>query len=469
MSKLTDKLRAELANRLSPPTVTRAISSGMVSRLDDTNPFSGFSVISRKETGVGAFANLTLKQLANLPANKVRELVADANPDLSNALINFQNYCNAGWTLEPEGHPAFDLVFDTMAHTDSGFDHFLDALFRDIFLHGACFYEAVYDDDDRLRRLVALDPSTAGFIKSHNNLGEFYELVQYQNFGYDRFARYDDDRYRGDGSYLSLHDDPTIEYLPFWSSGTNPYGKSFVDSALFHMIMTVEFFKSYRDVLQSVIFPALVATINRETVKEIEADPNKAKIFVSELMVKLKEELVKMGPGSAVAYGDEVDMKLLSGLNSANMGGAVDFTEILEKYVTRGIQSNELLAGTGQSTTETKSRHQMANYSRLIVKPQNGVSRSLTRQFNHGLTRMGSSETAMFMFLRSIFEQMYLNAEIYQRTQEAFKSYDESMMSLMMWLDEAVEKGRMTKMDADMMWKEELEARKLHSLRSSLN
>ena len=82
---------------------------------------------------------------------------------------------------------------------------------------------------------------------------------------------------------------------------------------------------------------------------------------------------------------------------------------------------------------------------------------------------MGSSETAMFMFLRSIFEQMYLNAEIYQRTQEAFKSYDESMMSLMMWLDEAVEKGRMTKMDADMMWKEELEARKLHSLRSSLN
>ena len=64
--------------------------------------------------------------------------------------------------------------------------------------------------------------------------------------------------------------------------------------------------------------------------KRSKADPNKAKIFVSELMVKLKEELVKMGPGSAVAYGDEVDMKLLSGLNSANMGGAVDFTEILE-------------------------------------------------------------------------------------------------------------------------------------------
>ena len=468
MSKLTDKLRAELVSRLSTPTVTRGISSGMVSRLDDVNPFSGFSVISRKETGVGAYANLTLKQLAEKPANEVRELVAESNPDLSNALVNFQNYCNAGWTLEPEGHPAFDLVFDTMAQTDAGFDHFVDALFRDIFLHGACFYESIYDDEDRLRRLVALDPSTAGFIKSQNELGEFYELVQYQTFGVDRIA-HDNDRYRGDGSYLSLHDDPTIEYLPFWSSGTNPYGKSFVDSALFHMIMTVEFFKSYRDVLQSVIFPALVATVNREAIKELEADPTKAAVLVRSVMARLKEELVKMGPGSAVAYGNEVDIKILSGLNSANMGGAVDFTNITEKYVTRGIQSNELLAGTGQSTTETKSRHQMANYSRLIVKPQLSVAASLTRQFNGALRRIGSSETAMFGFQRSIFEQMYLNAEIYERTQGAFKSYDDSMISLMDWLDRAVEKDRLTQAEAGDIWAEEMKSRKLMNLRSSLN
>ena len=63
------------------------------------------------------------------------------------------------------------------------------------------------------------------------------------------------------------------------------------------------------------------------------------------------------------------------------------------------------------------------------------------------------------MLKRTIYEEDRLQAEILQSVEAANKSADDSKMSLLQWLDEAVTKGRMTDDEANAYFRTEIERR----------
>ena len=286
-------------NATASTEIDRAAGSGMVTRLTEDNPFTGFGYVHRDDVGIATYGNLTEDKLDTLPVHEIRKVMARSAPSVSQALTNYQKYGNAGYTILPEAHPLIDGLMDSMVNTDGGFPSFIDSLLNDFFLHGACFFETVFDDNMMPKRMVALDPYSAVFRRSdfENGMGQYYELGQWQPFRVSGgFVQ------TGGGIFKSLHDDPTIEYLPLYSEANDPYGRSFVDSALFHLIMVVGFFKAYKDVLASIVWPNLLMSVDREEIREEVSDPKKREGIVQKVLTRLREALKDLKPGSVIGF-----------------------------------------------------------------------------------------------------------------------------------------------------------------------
>ena len=454
-------------NATASTGIDRAIGSGMVTRLTEDNPFTGFGYVHRNDVGIATYGNLTEDKLDTLPVHEIRKVMARSAPSVSQALTNYQKYGNAGYTILPEAHPLIDGLMDNMVNTDGGFKSFINSLLDSFFLHGACFFETVFDDNMMPQRMVALDPYSAVFRRSEfeDGTGQYYELGQWQPFRVSGgFVQ------TGGGIFKSLHDDPTIEYLPLYSESNDPYGRSFVDSALFHLIMVVGFFKAYKDVLAALVWPNLLLNVDREVIREEVKDPTKRQALVSSILAKLKEELKKLKPGSVLAYGSEVKVGgLMSGMNNANLGGVEDFVNILQKEIIRGLETNQILNSLNDNVTETRARYEMADYAKLITHTQSTINAAVSRQFNIAFRMNGINETAIFTLNRSIYEEDRLNAEILKTVEDANKAGDDAKMSLLGWLEKAVMDNRMSAPQADMYFQSELERRDNYRATQMLN
>ena len=454
---LWGSIQRRLSLRPKPPSaIERGIGSGggMVTELTDKNPFTGFGYVQRRETGVATYANLSNEGMESLPVHEIRKIMARSAPSVSQGLTNFQKYCNAGWTILPDSHPLIDGLMDSMVHTDGGFKGFINSLLDSLFLHGACFFETIYNENRLPKRMVSLPVDSAVFRQSEGPVGQFYELGQWQS--YQSYSRW----HTGLGSFRSLHDDPTIEYLTLFSETNDPYGRSFIDSALFHLIMVVDFFKAYKDVLTSIVWPNLLVNVDREVIRQEVSDPNKREGIVKKVLSELRTALQKLKPGSVIAYGSEVKVGgMLSGMNRANLGGVEDFINILQKEIIRGLQTNQLLNALNDSVTETRARYEMADFAKLVTHTQDLINAAISRQFNIALQMFNSRKTLMFMLKRTIYEEDRLNAEILKSVEESNKAADESKMSLLEWLEKAVMDERMNDEEATLYFRNELERR----------
>ena len=435
--------------------IDRAIGEGgMVARLSEQNPFSGFGLVARSDAGVSTYGNLTDDNLSTMPVHEIRRVMSRSSPSVSQGLTNYQKYANPGYTVLPEAHPLLEGLFNSMSR-EGGLSRFINNLLDSLFLHGACFFETVYDEQMTPKRMVALDPYSAVFRRNENELGQYYELGQWQaiHLGDATMAI-------GGATFKSLHDDPTIEYLPLYSEANEPYGRSFIDSALFHLIMVVDFFKAYKDVLAALVWPNLMLNVDRDVIREEVKDPERRMSLVNSILTKLREELKKLKPGSVLAYGSEVKIGgLMSGMNNANLGGVDNFISILQKEIIRGLETNQLLNALNDSVTETRARYEMADFAKLITHTQSVLNEAITRQFNLMFQVNGISEVASFQLDRSIYEEERLNAEILKTVEEANKAADDSKLSLLTWLDKAVMDQRMTDSEASAYFQTEIERR----------
>ena len=432
-------------------------SGGMISRLNPEldHAFTGFGYVHRRETGVNTYSSLTEQELGTMPVHEIRKLMSRSAPSVSQALTNYQKYCNAGWTILPAEHPLINGLMDSLVQTDGGFSSFINGLLDSLFLHGACFFETVYDENMHPKRMVALDPYSAVFRRSENELGQYYELGQWQPFG-----SVSGTLTGSGGSFKSLHDDPTIEYLPLYAEANDPYGRSFVDSALFHLIMVVGFFKAYKDVLASIVWPNLLLNVDRSVIREEVKDPTRRMGLVDDILKGLKTALKDLKPGSVLAYGDEVKVGgILSGMNRANLGGVEDFINILQKEIIRGLETNQLLNALNDNVTETRARYEMADFAKLISHTQSTLNTAITRQLNLAFQVNGITETAVFRLNRSIYEEDRLNAEILRTVEQANQAADDSRLSLLAWLEKAVVDERLTDAEATEYFRTELDRR----------
>lgn len=462
---IVERIRNRLQGRREPtaiePTAPESTAiersmgeGGMTAQLTDANPFSGFGYVKRQETNPDTYASLTNEEIQHLSIHKIRKIMARSAPSVSQALTNFQKYCNAGYSILPESHPIIDGLMDSMSVMDNGFNGFINSLLDSLFLHGACFYETVYDDNLMPKRMVSLDVNSAVYVQQEGPLGQYYELRQWQTLS---SGNYSADEY---SNSISLHDDPTIEYLTLFPETNDPYGRSFIDSALFHLIMVVDFFKAYKDVLANIVWPNLLMTVDREQIRQEVTDPARRESIVQKVLTRLREALKKLKPGSVITFGSEVKVGgMLSGMNRANLGGVEDFINILQKEIVRGLSTNQLLNALNDTVTETRARYEMADFAKLITHTQTLLNTAISRQFNIALRLWRARKIAAFMLKRTIYEEDRLQSEILRSVEEANKSADDSKMSLLGWLEKAVAEGRMDDDEATAYFRTEIERR----------
>ena len=462
VDRIRNRFWSEPPTAIESPAIERSMGEGgMTTQLTDANPFTGFGFVSRQQTNPDTYASLSNEDIQNLDIHKIRKIMARSAPSVSQALTNFQKYCNAGYSILPQSHPLIDGLIDSMTVMDGGITDVINSLLDSLFLHGACLYETVYDDNLMPKRIVPIDVSSVFFLQKQGPLGQYYELHQWQTFGpgRDQQGRQRHD-YGFENNYVSLHDDPTIQYLTLFSETNDPYGRSFIDSALFHLIMVVDFFKTYKDVLATIVWPNLLMSVNREKIREEVTDPNKRDGIVQKVLTRLREALKNLKPGSVITFGDEVEVGgMLSGMNRANLGAVEDFVNILQKEIIRGLETNQLLNALNDNVTETRARYEMADFAKLITHTQDLLNYAISRQFNIALRLWKARRVVAFMLKRTIYEEDRLQAEILRSVEEANKAADDSKMSLLTWLDKAVADGRMDDEEATLYFRTEIERR----------
>ena len=346
-----------------------------------------------------------------------------------------------------------DNWLDNIERNDNvSLDGTIDQMSESMFLHGAYAYESIYNADNIPERLVPLDVYSLVFTRSQNNLGGYYQLWQRQ--------------LDAPNGLRSLHGDPTIEFKALYPQTGNPYGKCLIDAAIFHLIMVVEFFKSYRDVLQTFVWPALLMRVDRQLLYDTTADKSSIQGIVDEVLDHLATELKRIGPGTVLAQGSEVmEPEILSGMNRANLGSVQDFIDILDRQIIIALKSNQLLFAKSDSFTETRAMYEMNHYALLVNHAQTQINRSITRQMNLALIRNNvTNHMVEFRLDRSIFEEERLLAGINKIIQDANKSKYDAIISLVMALSSAQLEGRMSKQDADAYFVEELEMMKKQTL-----
>ena len=395
--------------------------------------------------GYASYEKLSSDLLSSYAAEDVRNIFANSNPNVSRALNDFRKFVNPGWMLEPSTHPLFGALFDTMRGYNESLDGLLNSLSDSMFIHGACFTELVFDEDDNPRRIVAIPAYTAEFRVGESDDGDFSELGQYDVESEDYFK--------------SFHGDPTIKYSPFLPEVGNPYGRLIMDSAIYHLLMVKGFFESYKTSIASIIWPNLLITVNRDELSNM--PPAEQNRIIGEVIDQVSEEINKLEPGGVITFPSEVEIGgYISGMNRTNLGAVSDCINIMNNEIMRALESESVLFGMTEGLAETHVTQQMLNYGYFIRLAQGVLNDLFTGYFNLILRQKRAREFADFRLKFAIAEEKLQAARVYQMQREAFKTSSDDFESLVMGVAAAVERGIWTEERANEYFEGQMEMRR---------
>lgn len=436
-------------NNFAIANVDRQIRPGSIANLYEQNPFTPFfDYVEYEEGYFKEYETLADEKVQKKPIREMKAVAAKSNPHLKAAMTDFQDYVVGGWGFRPDKTIVIDRFLDTMENEFEGFDSYLSDMTDSMFLHSAWFHESVYDEQLWLRRFVCLDHNTATFKQAKAGiLGQKYALYQKKE---SHFGVEDD---------TSLDDDPTSFYAKLYSRANYPFGVPFVDSGIFHMVMMVEFFKSYKALLDSFILPNLFFRVDREIVEKVVTDPTERPAFVKNVFGQLLTQIRRLRPGRVITMGSEVmDPEILSGMNEKTFGASESLINALDNQLELALKTHGLTTLRNDSAlNDTKAKYRMANYSRVIKRAQRVGTNKLNGQFNQAHVEAGSRDMSELYFERTIYEDEQIRAEISQTISEARKSGYDAMESLLTVLAESERQGRITKEQADQIFVDEME------------
>ncbi len=435
------------SDRVSP--VDRQVKTGAATQLFENNPFfSSFDYVMQEE---GSFKDYESLADPNTQKQSIKEIVkvaAKSNPHFKAAMTDFQDYVAGGWGFKPTKSIVVDILLDTMENEFEGFDAYLSDATDSLFLYSAFFHESVYDDRLRLRRFIVNEHDSAIFRQDKTHpLGDRYLLGQYERNSF------------GFRSWKNLSDDPTTFYRKLYSRANYPYGVPFVNAAIFHMVMMVEFFKSYKSLLDSFVLPNLFFRVDREVVEKVVTDPTKREGFVRQAFVMLMSQVKKLGPGRVVAMGSEVmDPEILSGMNEKTMGASESLINALDNQLELALKTHGLTTLRNDSAlNDTKAKYRMANYSRVVKRAQGVIIKPVNRQIKRAHLEANSAEVSELYLERNIYEDEQILSEISSTITKSRVDGWNAVNVIMETLDLAVEKGYITQQQANQRFIDEMD------------
>ena len=434
------------------PIEDREVSAGSSVKLFDDSPFmQAFDYVQYEEGDFKGYESLADPKVQKRPIVELKRIASKSNPHMKAAMTDFQDYVVGGWGFKPNRTRVVDTLTDSMEENFGGMDSYFSDMTDSMFLFAAFFHGSIYVEEGNnliLKRFISLDPLTAEYKRGNakEGLGQDYLLGQ----RISEFGR----------RWQPLYDDPNYFYRRLYSKPNYPYGVPFVDSGMFHMVMMVEFFKSYKSLLDSFVLPNLFFRVDREIVEKVVTDPTERPGFVKTVFAQLMNQVKKLGPGRVLTMGSEVmEPEILSGMNEKTMGAAESLINALDNQLELALKTHGLTTLRNDSAlNDTKAKYRMANYSRIIKRAQNAGTKPLNYQLNMAHRLAGSSDRCELYFERNIYEDELILAEINAELSSSRKSGYEAIEKLMEVLERAVEKGYMTKEEADQKFIDEMSA-----------
>jgi len=453
--KLSEKLKAIsqiLFGRQLPPKeplpLIKGVGGGAKTKLfeeaDHLNTYRRIIPRPTSARGYQAYEELSKELMDRLPAEEIRRIMVINNPAVSRIVNDMKKFVVSGYSLEPNAHPLFDLLFDNMANKNTSFTSVLGEFVYSLATDGAMFSELIITDEGEPRAIVARPAYTAQFRYADDADGEYSELGQYDKDAPDYFR--------------SLAGDPTISYDVLFPETGNPYGRTVIDPGIYHLNMVRGFFMSFRQAISSIIWPNLLINVDRDKLHDYPVDEQNA--IIKQITNEIKKEISKIEPGGLLTYGSEVQVGgMISGMNKTNLGAVMDCVDIMDREIIRALETEPVLFGRNEGLAESHVETQMINYGYFIRDIQKIINSTLTRYFNYILRANGNSEVAQFRLHFTLVEEYRRRAQVYQEEKNALKAGSDDMLTLVNATKAAEEAGYMTPEEATAHFQEQMDLR----------
>ena len=368
---------------------TRALAGGRISMQDPFRAQTLYHVAPpERSRSVWQLKNWTEEELLHLPVDQFMKVVTSISPEVNKAYKDFLRNCNESWSYQVEPESATPVIDDFIARLETkhhDFDVILDRIFAGIYKGGAAFIELELNESgDMAIDLAVMDPYVARF----NRVGEAWLLGQWQK-----------------GKWVSLHEDPTVMYVPFNAGPNEPFGRSMMEAAPLDVVRMLGVMNDFRRVLESQGWARADFEIDSEKLKdfmpaEIIGDVEAEDDFIRDFINGVNQMYSNLKPNEGYGHLDIVKVNMpVGGQMSTSFYGLVDgLMRLYDRRVGRATGSTPIKQHSNENVAETHAREQRKDYRIDISSIQSTVAGTLATELGYVLRAEGVKGEVMFYF-----------------------------------------------------------------------
>lgn len=460
-----DRQPKQMAKANFVSTGRRGFGGASARKTGDDATSAYFNPIIQRAGINSAYSNLSNELIRQLPATSIRDLIKDADPIVAKALSDFATTVAGGYTwtadktqpdsIDTPGHRLLSTFLQRMERQGNSLEQKNEEAARGMFTHGGIFFEMIFDVDQITPiDLKVLSPTSAVFRRTIAPIrGEIYELGQRRSpFGPNDIVirRPGDNRTYGE-NFVSLEDDPTVQYRPIQSDANNPYGTPILNPAVASVLIVAGFMNALQAGLAQFVSPNLLVTIDREKFNQFSnnrGDSKKIEEEFNALVGTLQEQISKLKAGGFIIHGDEVGVdNSFSNTGRSPLGTINDLRNTINNDLMRAVQSYPILMGSNEAVGETHAIEQRKAYGNLITRSQKPLSSLITYYFNLVLQVNNLPPLAEYRLNYQNVAEFQAQALAFQNLHQGLKTQAEGRKAFTEALEQDVEAGYL---EADM-------------------
>ena len=341
-----------------------------------------------RSRSVWQLKNWTEEELLRLRVDQFMKVVTSISPEVNKAYTDFLRNANESWgyQVKPKGAtPIIDAFFSRLAAKHHDPDVLIDRVFAGIYKGGAIFWELELNETaDMAMDIAVMDPYVARFTR----MGNDWHLGQWQN-----------------GKWVSLHDDPTVMYVPFNAGPNEPFGRSMLESAPLDVIRMLGVMHDFRRVLESQGWARSDFTVDTEKLKDfmppdVVGDVEKEDAFIQDFLNGINQTYSNLAPNEGYGHLDIVTVNTpKGGQMQTSFFGLVDgLMRLYDRRVTRGTGSTPIKQGSNENVAESHATEQRKDYRINVSSIQSTVAGVFSTLLGYVLRAEGRQGKVTFYF-----------------------------------------------------------------------
>ena len=341
-----------------------------------------------RSRSVWQLKNWTEEELLRLRVDQFMKVVTSISPEVNKAYTDFLRNANESWgyQVKPKGAtPIIDAFFSRLEAKHHDPDVLIDRVFAGIYKGGAIFWELELNETaDMAMDIAVMDPYVARFTR----MGNDWHLGQWQN-----------------GKWVSLHDDPTVMYVPFNAGPNEPFGRSMLESAPLDVIRMLGVMHDFRRVLESQGWARSDFTVDTEKLKDfmppdVVGDVEKEDAFIQDFLNGINQTYSNLAPNEGYGHLDIVTVNTpKGGQMQTSFFGLVDgLMRLYDRRVTRGTGSTPIKQGSNENVAESHATEQRKDYRINVSSIQSTVAGVFSTLLGYVLRAEGRQGKVTFYF-----------------------------------------------------------------------